>query len=360
MSNRGASCWLSEAEKNMKRVTYISRLASPLSVEEIKEIGIVSSDNNQRAGITGFLVYFNKLFFQVIEGNDKKVDQLFEKIRKDPRHQDIIRLKTEYEIGQRLFPTWSMRTINLEESVDDLVRPIQILLQAVTESHTIIEQYTQPTVLKILNQGINPLGVTPIPVEKIVMFADIVSYSSISERITIEDVFLILNTYFDICSRTILSKGGEVNKLLGDGLMAYFDVEQADDCIQACLDIMQELQNLRGSVSEDSPLRFLNSGFGLAQGIVIEGNMGSRFKTDFTIIGDAVNTASRLEGLTREVNRSLVLSEPIIHSTKKPWEFISLGKYSLKGKEMNMEVYSIEHDLVNDLQENIFGIGDAE
>jgi class 3 adenylate cyclase len=185
--------------------------------------------------------------------------------------------------------------------------------------------------------------------EKIVVFADIVSYSTISERMTIEDVFLILNTYFDVCSRIILGRGGEVNKLLGDGLMAYFDVDQADDCIQACLDIMQELQNLRRTVSEDSPLRLLNSGFGLAQGMVIEGNMGSRYKTDFTIIGDTVNTASRLEGLTREVNRSLVLSEPIKHSTRQPWEFVSLGTYSLKGKELNMEVFSIEHDLVNGL-----------
>jgi class 3 adenylate cyclase len=339
----------------MKRVTYISRLANPLSIEEIEEIGIISSENNSRADITGFLVYFDKLFFQIIEGNDKKVDDLFAKIGKDSRHHDIIRLKTEYNVEERLFPTWSMRTINLDEEVDELVRPIQILLQAVTESHTIIEQYTQPTVLKILNQGINPLGVSPTRVEKIILFADIISYSTISERMTSGDVFLTLNTYFDVCSRIILGKGGEVNKFLGDGLMAYFDVEQADDCIQACLEIMQELQDLRQNASTDSPLRLLNSGFGLAQGMVIEGNMGSRFKTDFTIIGDAVNTASRLEGLTREVNRSLLLSEPIRHSTKKPWRFISLGEYSLKGKKVNMEVFSIEHDLVTGIQGDKLG-----
>lgn len=317
----------------------------------MEQIGITSSQNNRALNITGLLVYFERLFFQIIEGDDEKVDHLFLKIGQDPRHQDIIRLKTDYDVDQRLFPAWSMKTINLDSNVDELVRPIKILLQAVTESHTIIEQYTQPTILKILNNGVNPLGVIPIRVEKIILFSDIVSYSAISEKSTIEDVFLILNTYFEICSRIILDKGGEVNKLLGDGLMAYFDVEQADDSIQACLDIMQELRNLRNSASAHSPLRLLHSGFGLAQGTVIEGNMGSNFKTDYTVIGDAVNIASRLEGLTREVNRSLVLSESLKQSTKSPWVFVSLGKYSLKGKEKNMEVYSIEHDLVTSLKD---------
>ncbi len=249
-----------------------------------------------------------------------------------------------------------MKIINLDNNVDELIRPIKILLQSITESHTIIEQYTQPSVLKILNKGINPLFVPPTPVKKIILFADIVSYSTISERMTIEDVFLILNTYFEICSRIILSKGGEVNKFLGDGLMAYFKVEQADDSIQACLDIMAELKKLRSSSAPHSPLRLLNSGFGLAQGKVIEGNMGSSFKTDYTIIGDAVNTASRLEELTREVNRSLVLSESLKRSTKKPWIFVNLGKYSLKGKEKYTKVYSIDHELVNNLKENIFSV----
>ncbi|MCB9035542.1 MAG: BLUF domain-containing protein [Lewinellaceae bacterium] len=335
----------------MKRIIYISRLTNPLSVKEMEQIGITSSQNNRALDITGLLVYFERLFFQIIEGDDKKVDHLFMKIGQDPRHQDIVRLKTDYDVDQRLFPAWSMKTINLDSNVDELVRPIKILLQAVTESHTIIEQYTQPTILKILNQGVNPLGVIPIRVEKIILFSDIVSYSAISERSTIEDVFLILNTYFEICSRIILGKGGEVNKLLGDGLMAYFDVEQADDSIEACLDIARELQNLRKNAAAHSPLRLLNSGFGLAQGTVIEGNMGSNFKTDYTVIGDAVNTASRLEGLTREVNRSLVLSESLKQSTKKPWVFVSLGKYSLKGKEKNTEVYSIEHDLVTSLKD---------
>ena len=338
----------------MKRITYISRIAYPLSPGDIETIGNISSQNNRQVNITGLLVYFEKLFFQIIEGDDIKVDQLFEKITQDPRHSDLLRLKTEYEIAERLFPSWSMKTINLDNNVDDLLRPIKILLQTVVESHSIVERYTQPTILKILNEGINPLTLTPVPVEKIILFADIISYSAISEKMPIKGTLLILNTYFEICSRVILNKGGEVNKFLGDGLMAYFDIGQADNAIHACLEIMEELRNLRQNAEVNSPLQILHSGFGLAQGSVIEGNMGSHFKTDYTIIGDAVNIAARLEGLTREVKRSLVLSEALKQSTTEPWTFVSLGKYNLKGKKNDSEVYSIDHELINEFKDNIF------
>lgn len=336
----------------MKRITYISRIAKPLSTTEIETIKIYSSKNNLKVNITGLLVYFEKLFFQIIEGEDEEVDRIYLKIQKDPRHNNILRLKTEYNVGERLFPSWSMKTINLDDNVDDLLRPIKILLQTVVESHSIVERYTQPSILKKLNEGINPLTLKPVPVEKIILFADIVSYTTISENIPTEGILLILNTYFEICSRIIFEKGGEVNKFLGDGLMACFDIGQADNAIHACLEIMEALQDLRQSSASNSPLRLLHSGFGLDQGLVIEGNMGSRFKTDYTIIGDAVNIAARLEGLTRGLNRSMVFSEMLKQSTKEPWPFLHLGQFNLKGKQKNHEVYSINHELVNQLKVN--------
>lgn len=164
-------------------------------------------------------------------------------------------------------------------------------------------------------------------------------------------MLLILNTYFEICSRIILSRGGEVNKFIGDGIMAYFSIEQADNAIQACLDILRELRDLRRQAGEDSPLRLLHSGFGIAQGPVIEGNMGSHYKADYTIIGDAVNMAARLEGLTRTARRSLVVSAGLKERTQAPWAFVSLGKYNLKGKEYDSEVYTIDDELIETFQD---------
>lgn len=338
----------------MKRIIYISKIANPLSNKEIESIGIISSQNNMKNNVTGTLVFFEKMFFQIIEGDDKEVDRLFEKIGNDPRHYDLIRLKTEDDINERLFPNWYMKTINLDNNVDDLLRPIKILLQTVIETHSMVERYTQPSILKILNKGLNPLTVKPVIAEKVILFADIISYTAISEKMTLEGTLLILNTYFEICSRIIFNKGGEVNKFMGDGLMAYFDIWQADNAIEACLEILEELSSLRQNSIENSPLKLVYSVFGLAQGKVIEGNMGSIYKTDYTIIGDAVNVAARLEKLTREVKRPLVLSESLKNSTKESWPFISLGKYNLKGKENMSEVYSLDLDIVNEYKENIF------
>jgi adenylate cyclase len=338
----------------MKRIIYISKIANPLSNKEIESIGIISSQNNMKNNVTGTLVFFEKMFFQIIEGDDKEVDRLFEKIGNDPRHYDLIRLKTEDDINERLFPNWYMKTINLDNNVDDLLRPIKILLQTVIETHSMVERYTQPSILKMLNKGLNPLTVKPVIAEKVILFADIISYTAISEKMTLEGTLLILNTYFEICSRIIFNKGGEVNKFMGDGLMAYFDIWQADNAIEACLEILEELSSLRQNSIENSPLKLVYSVFGLAQGKVIESNMGSIYKTDYTIIGDAVNVAARLEKLTREVKRPLVLSESLKNSTKESWPFISLGKYNLKGKENMSEVYSLDLDIVNEYKENIF------
>ena len=338
----------------MKRITYISRITNSVSDKEIERIGAISSQNNKQIRVTGLLVFFEKLFYQIIEGDDKKIDQLFTKISNDPRHDNILRLKTEYGINERLFPNWGMKMINLDNNVDELMRPIKILLQTVVETHSIVERYTQPTILKILNEGTNPLSVAPVSVERIILFADIISYSTITEKMPTADTLLMLNTYFEICSRIILKRGGEVNKFMGDGLMAYFNVDQSDNAIHACLEILEELQILRQNSTENSPIKLLNSGFGLAQGMVIEGNMGSSYKTDYTIIGDAVNVAARLEGLTRVIKRSLIISESLKNSTKEPWIFINLGKYHLKGKEIVNEVYSIDHALVNKIKGNVF------
>ncbi|OQX02467.1 MAG: family 3 adenylate cyclase [Desulfobacteraceae bacterium IS3] len=331
----------------MKRITYISKFASPMSEKQIEEIGEVSYRNNQKEGLTGVFLCVGGLFFQIIEGDEEKIDGLYAKIVSDKRHKDVLCLKTEFDITERLFPDWSMKTINLDKADNNLILPIRILLQSVTESHRIIEKYTQPSVFKILGTGTNPLTLKPCKTEKIILFGDIVAFSTLSEKYPVEDIVRVVNKYLDICARVISAKGGEVTKFIGDCVMAYFSPEQADEAIQGCLDILAELRSLRETASEGSIFRFLYCGFGLSQGMVIEGNIGSSVKMDYTVIGDAVNTAARLEALTRTLSKSLVLSSAVRHSTKKSWNFIPMGVFELKGKEERVEVCSIDDVLVN-------------
>jgi len=335
----------------MKRITYISKLKEKLSFSEIDKLGKIFQKNNQAKNITGTLIYFNHLFFQIIEGNEKDIDTLFNKIKDDHRHEDILALKSENEINERFFPDWSMKLTNLDHTTDELSLPIKLLFQALIDSHLVIEKYTQPSVLKIISDGINPLMIQPKELERIVVFGDILSYSSMAEQLCIEDVFLLINTYFEVCTRIITKKGGEVNKFIGDGFMAYFSGDNADLALEACLEILEELRQLRMTVPANSPLSLLYSGYGIDKGMVLEGNMGSEIKMDYTIIGDAVNTASRLEGHTRVVEKSIVLSELVKTSCKKKWDFIRLGQFYLKGQREHTAVYSINNKLVDNFKD---------
>jgi class 3 adenylate cyclase len=252
-----------------------------------------------------------------------------------------------------MFPDWSMKFINLDANVNALDRPVRLLLQSILESHQIIGRYTQPAVLQIINQGLNPLTMPARKVEKIILFADLVNFSAVSEALAVEDTAAMLNRFLEITSQIISDLGGEVTKFIGDCVMAYFSPENADNALRACIFISSALSEQREKASENSPMRFLSCGFGLAQGTVIEGNMGSHVKTDYTIIGDAVNTAARLEAMTREVKKPIVICEKIRHSLVEDWNLISVGRLQLKGKEKAIEVFYLQHELVDDFAEAV-------
>jgi adenylate cyclase len=89
----------------------------------------------------------------------------------------VLILKSEHDIAERLFFMWSMKTIRLDSANDIILQAIRIMLENVTESHRIIERYTQPSVLKFLTEGINPLSVPVKKTEQVVLFSDVVAFS---------------------------------------------------------------------------------------------------------------------------------------------------------------------------------------
>lgn len=329
----------------MKRLTYISKAAAQLTLAEIEQIGEISTLNNQRDDITGVLLYLNGLFFQVIEGKEKTLDDLYAKILIDNRHTDILCLKTEYYISHRQFPNWAMRTINLDQHSDILIQPIKTLLQTVTESHRILEKYTQASVFRIIQNGINPLTVSPQIVERIIFFSDILAFSTFTEKLPVTEVVKLVNHYFTLCTQIITDNGGEVIKFIGDCVMASFTPQQADAAIAASLNILTVLKQKREQAASNDPLRLLHTGIGLSCGEVIEGNFGSMVKMDYTLLGDAVNVASRLEALTRDLPYSLAFTNKVKQYCQNPWSFINLGRYQVKGKQQPIEVYSINETI---------------
>ncbi|MEY3305421.1 MAG: hypothetical protein RLZZ139_3794 [Cyanobacteriota bacterium] len=326
----------------MKRLTYISKFARSLTTKEIENIGSVSQTNNSRDGITGVLLSCSGIFFQILEGEEDRIDSLYTRILEDDRHNQILCLKSEQNVSQRRFPDWSMEVIALDENNDILLQPIKILLQTLGESQTILASYTQSGVLQAIEKGINPLTLTPRYAEKIIFFADIISFTSITEKLEVTEVVDLLNQFFTICTKAIAARGGEVTKFIGDCVMAYFDGDRADEAMQASLDILAELEILRNQAPAHSPLRVLYIGIGLSKGTVLEGNIGSQTKKEYTVIGDAVNVASRIESLTRQLNRFLVFSASVREGLSDRWRAVRLGDFKAKGKEAIVEVYSID------------------
>lgn len=326
----------------MKRLTYISSFSRSLSKREIEAIGHISQTNNSREGITGVLLSCNSIFFQILEGDEDRIDRLYEKILRDDRHSNILCLKSELNVSARKFPDWSMEVIVLDENNDILLQPIKILLQTLGESQTILANYTQSGVLQAIENGINPLTLKPLYSDKIILFADIISFSGITEKLQVAEVVDLLNQFFTICTRAITARGGEVTKFIGDCVMAYFDGDRADESLQASLDILAELELLRNQAPANSPLRVLYIGIGLSKGIVLEGNIGSQTKKEYTVIGDAVNVAARIEALTRQLNRFLVFSASVRAGLSDRWKPVRLGDFHTKGRESIVEVYSVD------------------
>jgi adenylate cyclase len=278
----------------MKRLTYISKFSRSLTKKEIESIGNISQTNNSRDGITGVLMCCSGIFFQILEGEEDRIDLLYKRILEDDRHNKILCLKSELNILQRRFPDWSMEVIVLDENNDLLLQPIKIMLQTLGESQTILASYTQSGVLQAIENGINPLTLKPRYTEKIIFFADVISFTSITEKLEVTEVVDLLNQFFTICTNAIAARGGEVTKFIGDCVMAYFDGDRADDALQASLDILAELEILRNQAPTHSPLRVLYIGIGLSKGTVLEGNIGSQTKKEYTVIGDAVNVVGDL------------------------------------------------------------------
>ena len=316
----------------MKRMTYMSTFSRPLSPEEIKQIGVYASSRNAADGVTGALLTLGSVFFQIIEGDDRAIDDLYARVLRDDRHTDIICLRTEQNTTHRLFPGWSMNVFDLDHLGGDVVEPLKLLLGRMSEAQHIIERYTQPAVSRIMTQGLNPLDIPLHKVERVVLFTDMVAFSAIGERLEIEGVSKLVSAYLEACSSAIAKRGGEVTKFLGDGVMAYFDAGEADEALQSCIDIHQELRRIRENAPTRSAFRLLYSGFGLALGLVIEGSMGSSVKMDYTIIGEPVNTAARLEALTRKVHMPVLMTETVAHATRRQWDTNYVGKFDIGGE----------------------------
>lgn len=177
---------------------------------------------------------------------------------------------------------------------------------------------------------------------------DMRSFTGISERWPRDDVIGRLNEYFDAMGAPVERHGGEILKFIGDGMLAIFPLSDAGACnraLAAAFEAREAIAQLNRRYAEigREPLGY---GLALHVGDVMYGNIGTVSRLDFTVIGPAVNTASRLEGLTKEVRRRVLMSGPFAMRCGCSADLlVPLGRYPLRGVGEPVEVFGLADDV---------------
>lgn len=190
-------------------------------------------------------------------------------------------------------------------------------------------------------------------IRAVIWVSDMRGFSRLSDRLAGPDVTLVLNAYFERLVDAVMRQGGEVLKFIGDGLLAVFpftdDAEAADAARravkaaqQACADMDRLNEAPPAELAAIDGWNPLRTGIALHEGDVFFGNVGAPERLDFTVIGRAVNEASRVEGLCKALGRTVLITRPVAERLETPLE--SLGQHDLKGVSRPMAVYGLAGD----------------
>jgi len=208
-------------------------------------------------------------------------------------------------------------------------------------ARTLLETYVGPHASGEILAGATTRG-SGKTVKAAIMICDLRDFTSLSDMWPRDNVIELLNGYFDAICMPIEKHGGEILKFMGDGLLAIFPLENPDACANLLASI-REGRTAMAALNESNALSgqpSLGYGVGVHVGDVMYGNIGSQKRLDFTVIGPAVNIASRLESLTKEVGRPVLLSEAFARIAGSDGGFEALGKFSLRGLGEPIEVFA--------------------
>jgi adenylate cyclase len=217
-------------------------------------------------------------------------------------------------------------------------------LRSVEEQNRIVGmfgQHVSPSVVeRLLSQDVELGGETR---HVCVMFLDIEGFTTFSESKKPEEVVVYLNSLFSIMIDIVNTHNGIINKFLGDGFMAAFGapISDASDCknaVAASLEIIDTVSRMSAN-GEIAPTRIR---IGLHAGEAVTGNVGSSARKEYTIIGDVVNLASRLEQLNKQFGSRLMVSETVVERLGGlPEHATPHGGIQVKGREQPVDVYEL-------------------
>ncbi len=222
------------------------------------------------------------------------------------------------------------------------------------------KEFIKTSLGKVVNKDVvehlvhNKLKLGGEVVQATILFCDLRKFTDLSTKLPPSLLVSLLNEYFTAMVEIVEKHGGMVDKFVGDSVMAVFGHPRPLDreeyrAIQAGLQMLEECDKINKRLRL-GPDIFLTNSIGIHTGHVLAGNIGSPERMEYTFIGDAVNVAFRLEHLTREVDRRLVMSAQLAEKiTDKIDGLVNLGQYSLQGRKETVVVYTLQEDTAQGL-----------
>jgi adenylate cyclase len=178
-----------------------------------------------------------------------------------------------------------------------------------------------------------------------VLFSDIRGFTTISEALKPEEVVELLNEYLSKMVEVVFRNDGTLDKFIGDAVMAFWGAPLADaahprKAMLCAIEMIEELKKLQAKWGAEGR-HIIDIGIGINSGDMVVGNMGSKEKMEYTIIGDNVNLGSRLESLNKEYKTRIIISDTTYQAVKDLVEVEKLGAVNIKGKRKQVQVYAV-------------------
>jgi adenylate cyclase len=217
------------------------------------------------------------------------------------------------------------------------VKQLKDTMQAIKENN-ILKMYVDETVLNFMgSREFESSLMANETVEATVAFIDICSFTSISESESPDKVVKLLNSYFDVMVKEIIAQGGFVDKFIGDAVMAVFRGDyNLDRAVDACLAVRKKIATLPVTDSFSPKVSI-----GINCGEMISGNIGSATlkRLDYTVIGDSVNIAQRLQSAAKE--NQIIISETSYEKIKESFNCNKVGEVKMKNKSAPLMIYEV-------------------
>lgn len=280
--------------------------------------------------------------------DDEIPNSLYDELRADGL-TEYIALPLEHTLGKRHVVTFaSDRTGGFETAHLETLKGLLPVLALVSEirlknrmARTLLETYVGPHASEQILAGATTRG-SGVTVSAAILICDLRDFTKLSDLWPRDDVIELLNGYFDAMSEPIERHGGEILKFMGDGLLAIFPLSNAQ-ASENLLQAIGEAEVAIATLNQENVAKgreALGYGIGVHVGDVMYGNIGSRRRLDFTVIGPAVNIASRLESLTKQAKRPVLLSRAFVELAGRTREMEHLGAFAVKGLDDPIDVFA--------------------